>query len=141
MRIAAVQPACAPRDLTGNAQIHVETVHAAQARVVVFPELSLTGYELDAEPVSCDDPALRPIVDAGTSHAESHRRRRGCGHRRLAGAWHTSAGTTRSRCQAGTSCHCWLAPPLVVHCTTCAPSLVEAPYTSATSPLPWLTMV
>ncbi|MEV0232166.1 ATP-binding protein [Nonomuraea sp. NPDC050786] len=38
--------------------------------------------------------------------------------------------------QAGTNCHCWLAPPLAVHCTTWAPSEVDAPYTSANSPLP-----
>jgi predicted amidohydrolase len=50
-----------------NARVHAETIHAAQARVVVFPELSLTGYELDADPVSCDDPALTPIVDACTA--------------------------------------------------------------------------
>jgi len=34
--------------------------------VLVFPELSLTGYELDADPVSPSDPALAPIVDACT---------------------------------------------------------------------------
>lgn len=39
-------------------------VREAAAQVVVFPELSLTGYELDAEPVSVSDSALRPIVDA-----------------------------------------------------------------------------
>jgi predicted amidohydrolase len=32
--------------------------------VVVFPELSLTGYELDAEPISPDDKALITIVEA-----------------------------------------------------------------------------
>jgi predicted amidohydrolase len=33
-------------------------------RLIVFPELSLTGYELDAEPVSPEDHALMPIVEA-----------------------------------------------------------------------------
>lgn len=32
--------------------------------MVIFPELSLTGYELDANPVSLNDAALEPIVDA-----------------------------------------------------------------------------
>jgi predicted amidohydrolase len=32
--------------------------------VVIFPELSLTGYELDAPPISVDDPRLAPIFDA-----------------------------------------------------------------------------
>jgi predicted amidohydrolase len=39
-------------------------VRAAGARVVVFPELSLTGYELDAAPVSPADPVLDPLVEA-----------------------------------------------------------------------------
>ncbi len=30
----------------------------------MFPELSLTGYELEARPVAPDDPALIPIADA-----------------------------------------------------------------------------
>jgi predicted amidohydrolase len=32
--------------------------------VVVFPELSLTGYELDAPSIRADDPRLAPIVEA-----------------------------------------------------------------------------
>jgi predicted amidohydrolase len=38
-------------------------IRSARARVIVFPELSLTGYELDAEPVSPDEEALMSIVD------------------------------------------------------------------------------
>lgn len=44
--------------------VHAAAVRAAEARVVVFPELSLTGYELDARVVAPDGPALTPIVDA-----------------------------------------------------------------------------
>jgi hypothetical protein len=32
--------------------------------VVVFPELSLTGYELDAPAITVEDPQLAPIVEA-----------------------------------------------------------------------------
>jgi len=39
-------------------------VRATQARVVVAPELSPTGYELDAAPVACDHDVLMPIIDA-----------------------------------------------------------------------------
>src|SRR3954465_11838180 len=60
--IAAAQPRCTARDVAANARAHAEAVRAARAGGVVFPELSLTGYELDAAPVSPDDPALRPIV-------------------------------------------------------------------------------
>ncbi|MBY8850513.1 hypothetical protein [Saccharothrix longispora] len=41
---------------------HAEAVRAARARVVVFPELSLTGYHFDAPVVSPDAPA--PLVAA-----------------------------------------------------------------------------
>lgn len=43
--VAAVQPACTAHDVAANAAVHAEQVRAAAARVVVFPELSLTGYE------------------------------------------------------------------------------------------------
>lgn len=64
LTIAAAQPACTARHVTANARAHADAISAARARVVVFPELSLTGYELDAEPVSPSDPALAPIVSA-----------------------------------------------------------------------------
>lgn len=64
LRIAVAQPACAPRDIAQNAAAHAAAVRAAAARVVVFPELSLTGYELDAPAISATDPRLAPIADA-----------------------------------------------------------------------------
>lgn len=62
--IAVVQPACLPYDVETNALAHAATIRAAAARVVVFPELSLTGYELDAPAVQSNDPRLAPIVAA-----------------------------------------------------------------------------
>jgi predicted amidohydrolase len=47
-----------------NATIHARAVRDARSRVVVFPELSLTGYELDATPVDPEAAALDPIVRA-----------------------------------------------------------------------------
>jgi predicted amidohydrolase len=47
-----------------NARAHASLIRSTRARLIVFPELSLTGYELDAEPVSPDDQALMPIVEA-----------------------------------------------------------------------------
>ncbi|MFC8194174.1 carbon-nitrogen hydrolase family protein [Streptomyces sp. NPDC057298] len=64
LRIAVAQPRCAAHDVTANAVAHAEAVRAAGARVVVFPEMSLTGYELDAAPVSPDDERLAPIITA-----------------------------------------------------------------------------
>lgn len=60
--IAVAQPRCAPRDVAANAVAHAEAVRAASARVVVFPELSLTGYHFDAPVVSPD--VLGPLVAA-----------------------------------------------------------------------------
>ncbi len=64
LTIAAAQPVCVPDDVAANALAHAATIRAADARVVVFPELSLTGYELDAPAISVDDPRLEPIVAA-----------------------------------------------------------------------------
>ncbi|SDM80966.1 carbon-nitrogen hydrolase family protein [Allokutzneria albata] len=62
--IAVAQPQCASHEVAANAKIHAETVRAADARVVVFPELSLTGYEPEAVDCQLDDPRLEPIVEA-----------------------------------------------------------------------------
>ncbi|MEU4475540.1 carbon-nitrogen hydrolase family protein [Micromonospora sp. NPDC023888] len=64
LRLAVAQPRCVPLDVAANARAHAAAVHAAGARVVVFPELSLTGYELDAPVVPVDDPRLVPLVQA-----------------------------------------------------------------------------
>jgi predicted amidohydrolase len=64
LTIAAVQPACKANDVPANARSHAATVRAAKAKVVVFPELSLTGYELEAAPVAPTDAALSTIVEA-----------------------------------------------------------------------------
>jgi predicted amidohydrolase len=64
LTIAVVQPPCVPYDVAANAVTHAATVRAAGARVVVFPELSLTGYELDAPALTVEDPRLTPIVEA-----------------------------------------------------------------------------
>jgi predicted amidohydrolase len=60
--IAAAQPRCAAADVSANARAHAAAIREARARVVVFPELSLTGYELDAAPVAAA--ALAPVVEA-----------------------------------------------------------------------------
>jgi predicted amidohydrolase len=62
--IAVAQPWCVPYDVAANALTHAQAVRSAQARVVVFPELSLTGYELDADAIAVDDPRLSPLVEA-----------------------------------------------------------------------------
>jgi predicted amidohydrolase len=64
LRVAAVQPACTAKDVKRNARAHADAVLAARARVVVFPELSLTGYELDADTVDPEGSALEEVARA-----------------------------------------------------------------------------
>jgi predicted amidohydrolase len=64
LTIAVAQPPCAPYDVAANALTHAAAVRSAGARVVVFPELSLTGYELDAPAVTVEDRRLAPVVRA-----------------------------------------------------------------------------
>ncbi|GIJ20761.1 carbon-nitrogen hydrolase family protein [Micromonospora lutea] len=64
LRIAVAQPRCAAYDIDANVAAHAALVRTAAARVVVFPELSLTGYELDAAPVDPSDSRLAPLVAA-----------------------------------------------------------------------------
>jgi predicted amidohydrolase len=62
--LAVAQPPCVPYDVAANAAVHAAAVRAAGARVAVFPELSLTGYELDAPAIAMGDARLDPIVAA-----------------------------------------------------------------------------
>jgi predicted amidohydrolase len=64
LTVAVAQPPCVSYDVAANASTAAATVRCAGARVVVFPELFLTGYELDAPAISVDDPRLAPIVEA-----------------------------------------------------------------------------
>jgi predicted amidohydrolase len=64
LTVAVAQPPCVSYDVAANAATHAATVRSAGARVVVFPELSLTGYELDAPAIGAEDQRLAPIVDA-----------------------------------------------------------------------------
>lgn len=62
--MAVAQPLCVPYDVGQNAVAHAAAVRAAAARVVVFPELSLTGYELEAPALTALDPRLIPLAEA-----------------------------------------------------------------------------
>jgi predicted amidohydrolase len=64
LTVAVTQPPCVSYDVAANALTAAATVRSAGARVVVFPELFLTGYELDAPALDVDDPRLAPIVEA-----------------------------------------------------------------------------
>ena len=64
MTVAAAQPAIVAGDLAANVAAHADIVRASGARLIVFPEMSLTGYVLDAPTVAADDPVLAPLIAA-----------------------------------------------------------------------------
>jgi predicted amidohydrolase len=71
--IAAAQTVPIRGDVEANVEQHLRLAHAASkehAQVLVFPELSLTGYELDlAEDLAFlqDDPRLVPLVEVASA--------------------------------------------------------------------------
>ncbi|WP_327131920.1 carbon-nitrogen hydrolase family protein [Streptomyces sp. NBC_01343] len=79
MKIAAAQLTCVPADIPANTERSVALAAEARARgaeLVVFPELALTGYELDSlatDPglwlAGADDPRLDPLRSAGVAVA------------------------------------------------------------------------
>lgn len=64
LAIAVAQPLSLSYEVALNASAHAEAIRSSGTRVVVFPELSLTGYDFDAATIDIDDPRLKPIVDA-----------------------------------------------------------------------------
>ncbi|MER7465046.1 carbon-nitrogen hydrolase family protein [Streptomyces sp. NPDC097981] len=79
MKIAAAQLTCIPADVPANTARSVALAAEAReqgAELVVFPEFTLTGYELEAlaaEPglwmADADDPRLDPLRSAGIAVA------------------------------------------------------------------------
>lgn len=73
--IAVAQTCPARGDVDTNLDQHLRLARvaaAAGARVVLFPELSLTGYEMDLAAelaFTAGDPRLEPLTRAATSHA------------------------------------------------------------------------
>src|SRR5262245_51914831 len=73
--IAAGQTVPARGDVDRNIEQHVRLAHLAaeqQANVLVFPELSLTGYELDLMnelAFTTSDPRLAPLIDVAGSRS------------------------------------------------------------------------
>ncbi len=56
------QPRCHVGDIEANVARHVDAIDRAEADVVVFPELSLTGYDMNAPTVDGDEPELADLV-------------------------------------------------------------------------------
>lgn len=68
LRVAVAQPEWSPADLTTNIRRHVQIIATANAQLVVFPQLSLCGYNLWAEPLAISDARLEPLRQACADH-------------------------------------------------------------------------
>lgn len=73
--LAVAQTSSVRGDIEGNVETHARFAEAAAkhgARLVVFPELSLIGYEPDiaaTHALSADDPRLKPLIEVARKHA------------------------------------------------------------------------
>ncbi|MFD4180006.1 carbon-nitrogen hydrolase family protein [Rhodococcus sp. NPDC058514] len=64
IRVAVAQPTTALGCLSDNVAAHAAAVNRAAADLVVFPEMSLSGYAMDAPTIALDDPLLVPLIAA-----------------------------------------------------------------------------
>lgn len=62
--VCAAQPRVVADDLAATTGSHVAAIVRAAADLIVFPELSLTGYELGTRLLDPEEAALRPLVEA-----------------------------------------------------------------------------
>lgn len=66
LRLGVAQPRSMLGDVAFNVDQHARAVRGLDADVVVFPELSLTGYDMHVDALEPGDPRLEPLVDACT---------------------------------------------------------------------------
>jgi predicted amidohydrolase len=64
LELAVAQPATRPGDVAFNAASHADAIRAAGARLIVFPELSLTGYGHHLRADEVPDRAWAVLVEA-----------------------------------------------------------------------------
>jgi hypothetical protein len=89
LEIAVAQPVCVPGDVAANVVAHRDVVGEADARLVVFPELSISGYVLDSPALDVTADVFAPLVGTcadrhtiGLIGADWCRRLQGHTHRR-----------------------------------------------------------
>lgn len=64
LTLAVAQPHTVVGDVGANVAAHIAAVSDAGARVVVFPECSLTGYDFGTQPIDQGDVRLQPLATA-----------------------------------------------------------------------------
>ncbi|MEV2226932.1 carbon-nitrogen hydrolase family protein [Nocardia vinacea] len=64
IRVAVAQPTTVLGAVTNNIAAHTAAVQRAASDLVVFPEMSLTGYDMNAPTIAVDDARLVPLIGA-----------------------------------------------------------------------------
>lgn len=64
LTVAVAQPRTVARDAAANAYAHAEIIRRSESDVVIFPELSLTGYHLDAQPIDLESGPIGTVRGA-----------------------------------------------------------------------------
>lgn len=64
IQVAVAQPTTVLGAVTNNIAAHKAAVRCAASDLVVFPEMSLTGYDMAAPAIAVDDARLVPLIDA-----------------------------------------------------------------------------
>ena len=64
MSVAVAQPRITAGAVAANVDAHAELIDQSHARLVVFPELSLTGYQLNASPIDIASAVMEPLTSA-----------------------------------------------------------------------------
>ncbi|MBF6469888.1 carbon-nitrogen hydrolase family protein [Nocardia beijingensis] len=64
IRVAVAQPTTVLGAVAENVAAHAAVVQRAASDLVVFPEMSLTGYGMGVPAIAVDDPRLVPLVSA-----------------------------------------------------------------------------
>lgn len=62
LSVAVAQPHVVAGAVAANVEAHVALISQADVRLVVFPELSLTGYELDAPAIDIASAVMEPLT-------------------------------------------------------------------------------
>lgn len=62
LSVAVAQPRIATGAVAANVDAHAALIEQSHARLVVFPELSLTGYQLDVSPVDIASAVMEPLT-------------------------------------------------------------------------------
>jgi predicted amidohydrolase len=62
LTVAVAQPHVTAGNVAANVDAHAALIAQSDARLVVFPELSLTGYHLDASPIDIASAVMEPLT-------------------------------------------------------------------------------